>query len=134
MTTYARWAKATTAIVLLALTLGGCATTTTHPADGALRRQTVPVFPSLTAQDVKRLRFVEIHGVFERGRPDLPVELSIPAVWARGLPAFNSAIIGQPGHLDLDRLEGQPHLDKFEHERSDQDPHTDDENGGDHDG
>ena len=35
----ARWAKATTAIVLLALTLGGCATTTTHPADSALRRQ-----------------------------------------------------------------------------------------------
>jgi hypothetical protein len=35
----ARWAKATTAIVFLALTLGGCATTTTHPADGALRRQ-----------------------------------------------------------------------------------------------
>ncbi len=35
----ARWAKATTAIVLLALTLGGCATTTPHPADGALRRQ-----------------------------------------------------------------------------------------------
>jgi hypothetical protein len=48
--------------------------------------------------------------------------------------AFTSATIGQAGRLDPDRLEAQPHLDKLEHKRSDQSPHTDDENGGDHDG